>query len=100
MVIVCILSISVISATSEITSNKQVTSTYNNVENNIETNIRYDDVSISNMNDELSLKENNGRYEESGYRTDKTTTVNEYPLIFRDLNTIINDNSTIYLSNN
>ncbi len=102
MFLVCILSISVISATSEITSNKQITSTDNNVENNIETNICYDDVSISNMNDELILEENNGRDEESGYRTDKTTESNDDPLTFTELNKTINDNtnSTIYLSQN
>ena len=94
MVIVCILSISAISAT-ENTANKEIT----NTEINQETNIQYDDVSTSNMNDELNLEENNGRNEESRFRTDKTTTTNEDPLTFTDLNTTINDNdnSTIYL---
>ena len=54
------------------------------------------------MNDELNLEENNGRDIESRFRTDKTTTINEDPLTFTDLNTTINgnNNSTIYLSNN
>ena len=97
MLIVCILSISTISAT-ENTANKEIT----NTEINQETNIQYDDISTSNMNDELILEENNGRNEESRFRTDKTTTTNEDPLTFTDLNTTINDNdnSTIYLSNN
>ena len=97
MVIVCILSISAISAT-ENTANKEVT----NTEINQETNIQYDDVSTSNMNDELNLEENNGRDIESRFRIDKTTTINEDPLTFTDLNTTINgnNNSTIYLSNN
>ena len=97
MVIVCILSISAISAT-ENTANKEVT----NTEINQETNIQYDDVSTSNMNDELILEENNGRDEESRFRTDKTTTTNDNSLTFTELNKTINDNtkSTIYLSNN
>ena len=54
------------------------------------------------MNDELNLEENNGRDIESRFRIDKTTTINEDPLTFTDLNTTINgnNNSTIYLSNN
>ena len=99
MFLVCILSVSAISATQD-TTNEKVTSIDNN-ENDLETNIRYDDVSTSNNNDELILEENNGQDEEIRFRTDKTT-ANDDPLTFTDLNTIINDNdnSTIYLSHN
>ena len=103
LLLVCILSISTISAT-ENTTNKEICNT-NNKENNLETNNHYDDVSNSNNND-VELKEkkdtyNNDKQDKSG--TDETTTTeNEDPLSFTDLNITINgnSNSTIYLSNN
>ena len=103
LLLVCILSISTISAT-ENTTNKEICNT-NNKENNLETNNHYDDVSNSNNND-VELKEkkdtyNDDKQDNSG--TDETTTTeNEDPLSFTDLNITINgnSNSTIYLSNN
>ena len=96
--LVCILSISSISAT-ESTINEEVTCTYTDQENNLETDIRYEDVLTSNKNDELNLEENNNQ---GKFETDKTTIVNTDTLTFADLNRTINDNtnSTIYLSNN
>ena len=96
--LVCILSISSISAT-ESTINEEVTCTYTDQENNLETDIRYEDVLTSNKNDELNLEENNNQ---GKFETDKTTIVNTDTLTFTDLNRTINDNtnSTIYLSNN
>ena len=96
---VCILSISAISATENNTS-KEVINT-DNKEYSLETvNHHYDDVSHSNENVELKEKENNN--EQSKSETDKTTSENEDPLSFSDLNTTINGdgNSTIYLSHN
>ena len=103
LLLVCILSISTINAT-ENTTNKEICNT-NNKENNLETNNHYDDVSNSNNND-VELKEkkdtyNDDKQDNSG--TDETTTTeNEDPLSFTDLNITINgnSNSTIYLSNN
>ena len=96
--LVCILSISSISAT-ESTINEEVTCTYTDQENNLETDIHYEDVLTSNKNDELNLEENNNQ---GKFETDKTTIVNTDTLTFTDLNRTINDNtnSTIYLSNN
>ena len=96
--LVCILSISSISAT-ESTINEEVTCTYTDQENNLETDICYEDVLTSNKNDELNLEENNNQ---GKFETDKTTIVNTDTLTFTDLNRTINDNtnSTIYLSNN
>ena len=96
---VCILSISAISATENNTS-KEVINT-DNKEYSLETvNHHYDDVSHSNENVEFKEKENNN--EQSKSETDKTTSENEDPLSFTDLNTTINGdgNSTIYLSHN
>ena len=96
---VCILSISAISATENNTS-KEVINT-DNKEYSLETvNHHYDDVSHSNENVEFKEKENNN--EQSKSETDKTTSENEDPLSFSDLNTTINGdgNSTIYLSHN
>ena len=97
--LVCILSISTISAV-ENTTNKEVSSADNNKENNLETNIQYNDVSNSKENVELKEEENNND-EVSESKTDKTT-ANNAELTFTDLNTTINgnNNSTIYLSNN
>ena len=95
--IVCILSISAISATEN--TSKEVTT--NSKEYSLETvNPHYDDVSHSNENVEFKEKENNN--EQSKSETDKTTSENEDPLSFSDLNTTINGdgNSTIYLSHN
>ena len=95
--IVCILSISAISATEN--TSKEVTT--NSKEYSLETvNHHYDDVSHSNENVEFKEKENNN--EQSKSETDKTTSENEDPLSFSDLNTTINGdgNSTIYLSHN
>ncbi len=95
--IVCILSISAISATEN--TSKEVTT--NSKEYSLETvNHHYDDVSHSNENVEFKEKENNN--EQSKSETDKTTSENENPLSFTDLNTTINGdgNSTIYLSHN
>ena len=95
--IVCILSISAISATEN--TSKEVTT--NSKEYSLETvNHHYDDVSHSNENVEFKEKENNN--EQSKSETDKTTSENEDPLSFTDLNTTINGdgNSTIYLSHN
>ena len=102
LLLVCILSISAISA-AENTANKEVISTDNNKETNLETNIQYDDVSTSKENCELNLEENdNDKEDKSG--ADETTTDNEDPLTFTNLNTTINNNnntnSTIYLSHN
>ena len=98
--LVCILSITAISAT-ENTTNKDVISADNNKENNLETNIHYDDISTSEDNCKVNLEENDEN-KESKSGTDKTTTINEEPLTFTDLNTAINGNinSTVYLSNN
>ena len=85
--LVCILSISAISATENTT--KDVIGTDNNKENNLETNI-HDDVSTSKENCELNLEQNNNdNLKDTGV------------LKFSDLNTTINgnSNSTIYLSN-
>ncbi|WP_461461547.1 hypothetical protein [Methanobrevibacter sp.] len=97
--LVCILSISTISAT-ENTTNKDIISHDNNKETNLQTNIQYDEVSTSEENCELNLEENNNKQDKSG--ADGTTTDNEDPLTFTDLNTTINGNtnSTIYLNNN
>ena len=95
--IVCILIISAISATEN--TSKEVTT--NSKEYSLETvNHHYDDVSHSNENVEFKEKENNN--EQSKSETDKTTSENEDPLSFSDLNTTINGdgNSTIYLSHN
>ncbi|WP_407431931.1 hypothetical protein [Methanobrevibacter sp.] len=88
--LVCILSISAISAT-ENTANNDVIGADNNKENNLEINIPDDNVSTGNENFELSLEQNNNdELKDSG------------ELNFNDLNRIINgnSNSTIYLSNN
>ena len=100
MFLVCILSITAISAT-ENTTNKDVISADNNNENNLERNIRYDDISTSEENCEIDLEENDEN-KQSNSRTDQTTAINEEPLTFTDLNTAINGNinSTVYLSNN
>ncbi|WP_295721650.1 hypothetical protein [uncultured Methanobrevibacter sp.] len=97
--LVCILSISAINGT-ENTSNKNVVNTDND-KNILETNNQYDDVSTSKDNCELNLETNNDN-EQCNSKKDKTTTVNENPLTFSDLNKTINDNSnsTIYLSTN
>ena len=99
LILVCILSISTISAT-ENTTNKDVISVDNNQKINLETNIQYDGVSTSKENVELNLKENNNDKEDKSGE-DETTTDNEDPLNFIDLNNTINgnNNSTIYLSN-
>ena len=98
--IICILSISAISAT-ENTVNKEVISTDNNKDNNLETNIQYNEVSTSKGNSEINFEENNND-KESESETDKITTDNEDELTFTALNTTINGNtnSTVYLSNN
>ena len=98
--LVCILSISAISAT-ENTTNKDVINADNNKDSNLETNIQYDDVSNSEDNVELKEEENNNKDKGSEAGTDKTTDSND-ELTFTDLNKIINDNtnSTIYLSDN
>ena len=100
MFLVCILSISAISATEN--TSKEVTNT-DNKEYSLETTTnQYNDVSNSNDNVELKKEENvnDNRQGESG--TDKTTAENDDPLSFSDLNTTINGNtnSTIYLSHN
>lgn len=94
--IICILSISAINATED-TENENVIS----VDNNLETNVLSDDVSDSEKNSEIILKENDND-EEYKFRTEKTTTVNGDTLTFIDLNSAINSNSnsTIDLSNN
>ena len=98
--IICILSISTISAT-ENTINKDIISADNNKDNNLETNIKYDEVSTSKGNSEINLEENNND-KESESKTDKITTDNDDELTFTALNTTINgnNNSTVYLSNN
>ena len=97
---VCILSISAISAT-ENTTDKEVIKTSNNKESNLET-INYQDDDVSNSNENVELKEKENNNEQSKSETDKTTSENEDPLSFTDLNTTINGdgNSTIYLSHN
>ena len=97
---VCILSISAISAT-ENTTDKEVIKTSNNKESNLET-INYQDDDVSNSNENVELKEKENNNEQSKSETDKTTSENEDPLSFSDLNTTINGdgNSTIYLSHN
>ncbi len=99
--IICILSISAISAT-ENTVNKDVISDDNNKDNNLETNIQHDEVSTSKENSEINIEENNDNDKESESETDKITTDNEDELSFTALNTTINgnNNSTVYLSNN
>ena len=99
LILVFILSISTISATED-TTNKDVISVDNNQKINLETNIQYDGVSTSKENVELNLKENNNDKEDKSGE-DETTTDNEDPLNFIDLNNTINgnNNSTIYLSN-
>ena len=73
LLLVCILSISAISA-AENTVNKEVISTDNNKETNLETNIQYDDVSTSKENCELNLEENdNDKEDKSG--ADETTKI-------------------------
>ena len=101
MLLVCILSISAISAT-ENTANKDVISADNNKETNLETNIQYDDVSNRKENVELNLEENKNNNKEGQSQTDETTTETNAELSFTNLNTTINGNtnSTIYLSNN
>ena len=101
MLLICILSISAISAT-ENTANKDVISANNNKETNLETDIQYDDVSNSKENVELNLEENKNNDKEGQSQTDETTTEPNAELSFTDLNTTINGNtnSTIYLSNN
>ena len=90
LILVCILSISTISAT-ENTTNKDVISVDNNQKINLETNIQYDGVSTSKENVELNLKENNNDKEDKSGE-DETTTDNEDPLNFIDLNNTINGN--------
>ena len=88
--LVCILSISAISAADN-TTNKDVIGDDNNKENNLEINIPDDNVSTSKENCVLKLEQNNNdKLKDSG------------ELNFNDLNRIINgnSNSTIYLSNN
>ncbi len=99
--IICVLSISTISAT-ENNLNDNVISTDNNKEINVETFNQYDDVSIRIKNSELNEEENYNNDEVSDSGTDKTSSSNEDPLHFTDLNDIINGNtnSTIYLTNN
>ncbi|WP_295723518.1 hypothetical protein [uncultured Methanobrevibacter sp.] len=101
MLLVCILSISTISATED-TSNNGVISANNNKKVNLETKYQYDDVSISDDNSQINLEENNYKCKVSESGTNKITTSNGDPLSFKDLNTTINDNtnSTIQLSNN
>ena len=96
--LVCILSISAISAADN-TTKQDVISADNNKESNVETFNQYDDVSNSKEN--VELKEENNTDEVGGSKTDKTTADNA-ELSFKDLNTTINGNtnSTIYLSNN
>lgn len=86
--LVCILSISAISA-AENTTHKDVISTDNN-NDNLKINID-DDVSTSKENSKINLEQNNN---------DKLKDSSE--LKFSDLNTTVNgnSNSTIYLSNN
>ena len=102
LTLVCILSISTISAAENNRIN-DVISADNNQENNLEINNQYYDVSNSQENVELKEEEtNNDKVSES--ETDKTTTNNAQLTFkdFTDLNTTINgnENSTIYLSNN
>ena len=101
MLLVCILSISAISATED-TANKDIINVDNNIENNLETSIQYDDVSNSKENVELTLEENKNNDKEGQSQKDETTTEGNAELSFKDLNTTINGNtnSTIYLSNN
>ena len=101
LVIVCILSISAISAT-ENTANKEVTNTDNKGYSLETTTNQYNDVSNSNDNVELKKEENVNDNRQGKSGTDKTTAENDDPLSFRDLNTTINGNtnSTIYLSHN
>ena len=101
MLLICILSISTISAT-ENTANKEVISADNNNANNLETNIQYDDVSTSKENVELNLEENKNNDKEGQSQKDETTTEPNAELSFTELNNTINGNtnSTIYLSNN
>ena len=100
LLLVCILSISTISAT-ENTTNENVISADNNQENNLEINNQYEDVSNSKENDELNIEETNNE-EQGSSGTDKVTTVNEDPLSFTELNTTINNNTNpiINLTNN
>ncbi len=100
LLLVCILSISTISA-AENTTKENVMSADNNQETNVETINQYDYVSNRDDNSKINLEENNYNDEESESERDKTTT-NDDPLNFNDLNTTINDNtnSTIYLSDN
>ena len=100
LILVCILSISAISAT-ENTTNKEIINT-NNKETNLQTNIQYDEVLTNKENFEIKLEEKNNNDNQDKSRTDETTTDNEDPLTFTDLNTTINSNtnSTIYLYNN
>ena len=99
--IICMISISTISAT-ENTTNKDIISSENNKEINLETNIQYDEVSTSNENSEIKIEENNNNDKESKSETDKTTRSNKDTLTFTDLNTTINNNTdpTINLTNN
>ena len=99
--IICVLSISTISA-AENNINDNVISTDNNKEINVETFNQYDDVSTRIKNSELNEEENYNNDEVSESGTDKTSSSNEDPLHFTDLNDIINGNtnSTIYLTNN
>ena len=100
MFLVCILSISAISATEN--TSKEVTNT-DNKEYSLETTTnQYNDVSNSNDNVELKKEENVNDNRQGKSGTDKTTAENDDPLSFRDLNTAINGNtnSTIYLSHN
>ena len=100
LILVCILSISAISAT-ENTTNKEIINT-NNKETNLQTNIQYDEVLTNKENFEIKLEEKNNNDNQDKSRTDETTTDNEDPLTFTDLNRTINSNtnSTIYLYNN
>ena len=100
MFLVCILSISAVSATEN--TIKEVTNTNTKEYNTLETTTHQYNGDVSNSNDDVELKEkenvNDNRQGKSG--TDKTTAENDDPLSFNDLNTTINNNtnSTIYLS--
>ena len=94
--IICIFSIASISAAENAVTEGMINNENN--QQNVETDIYYDDVSASAENVELNLEDNDDKEDVSV--TDETTTDNDDELSFTDLNTIINDNSTIYLSNN
>ena len=97
--LVCILSISAISA-AENTAHGEVINEDNNKINTLETNIPNDNILKSKANFEINLEENNDdNIDKSG--NDETTTDNDDELSFTDLNMVINGNanSTIYLYN-